>query len=357
MASGIILDYDMQPSKVKKRSLLDEYDELELEEPAMSFNKFRPSEIKKEKETSELAKSVDEDEIDDDWLGVLSQWKTPKVKTHKNYRNSDVFDFLHGESGKKKKKKKKEKEGPKDYYDDFAPEIGLMRNMLEDATKFTDSLQKRYYALESTKSSAREQSRFTSSLQKRYDTLESTKSSARGVGKFTTDLISSINQSRSVSSQLLNNITSLKKSIADLNMKERKEAAAANGGDGEDLSNFSASFLRKLIQQDRSDAAMYGDAVPISGDEDDIFDNISELLADNGRSDEVDKYLKYENRNVELVAYVDPDTDAYEIKAIAEDGEELYDYPIPEVERMDINHSTEIATDEYHTRYRIIWTK
>ena len=333
MASGIILDYDMQPSKVKKRSLLDEYDELELEEPAMSFNKFRPSEIKKEKETSELAKSVDEDEIDDDWLGVLSQWKTPKVKTHKNYRNSDVFDFLHGESGKKKKKKKKEKEGPKDYYDDFAPEIGLMRNMLEDATKFTDSLQKRYYA------------------------LESTKSSARGVGKFTTDLISSINQSRSVSSQLLNNITSLKKSIADLNMKERKEAAAANGGDGEDLSNFSASFLRKLIQQDRSDAAMYGDAIPISGDEDDIFDNISELLADNGRSDEVDKYLKYENRNVELVAYVDPDTDAYEIKAIAEDGEELYDYPIPEVERMDINHSTEIATDEYHTRYRIIWTK
>ena len=333
MASGIILDYDMQPSKVKKRSLLDEYDELELEEPAMSFNKFRPSEIKKDKETSELAKSVDEDEIDDDWLGVLSQWKTPKVKTHKNYRNSDVFDFLHGESGKKKKKKKKEKEGPKDYYDDFAPEIGLMRNMLEDATKFTDSLQKRYYA------------------------LESTKSSARGVGKFTTDLISSINQSRSVSSQLLNNITSLKKSIADLNMKERKEAAAANGGDGEDLSNFSASFLRKLIQQDRSDAAMYGDAVPISGDEDDIFDNISELLADNGRSDEVDKYLKYENRNVELVAYVDPDTDAYEVKALAEDGEELYDYPIPEVERMDINHSTEIATDEYHTRYRIIWTK
>ena len=333
MASGIILDYDMQPSKVKKRSLLDEYDELELEEPAMSFNKFRPSEIKKEKETSELAKSVDEDEIDDDWLGVLSQWKTPKVKTHKNYRNSDVFDFLHGESGKKKKKKKKEKEGPKDYYDDFAPEIGLMRNMLEDATKFTDSLQKRYYA------------------------LESTKSSARGVGKFTTDLISSINQSRSVSSQLLNNITSLKKSIADLNMKERKEEAAANGGDGEDLSNFSASFLRKLIQQDRSDAAMYGDAVPISGDEDDIFDNISELLADNGRSYEVDKYLKYENRNVELVAYVDPDTDNYEIKAIAEDGEELYDYPIPEVERMDINHSTEIATDEYHTRYRIIWTK
>ncbi len=332
MAHEIILDYDIQPSKSKKTSLLDEFDDLELQEPAMSFNQFRPSEIKKDKVANELSKS--EDEESDDWAEILSQFKAPKVKTTKNYRNSDVYDFLHGDSGKKKKKKKKEKEGPKDYYDDFAPEINLMQNMLEDATRFTDSLQKRYYA------------------------LESTKSSARGVGKFTTDLITSINQSRSVSSQLLNNITGLKKSIADLNMKEKKEAAANNVGDGEDLTNFSSTFLRKLIQQDRSDAAMYGDASPVSGDEDDIYDNISEMLADTDRSDEVDKYLKYENRNVELVAYVDPDTDEYEIKAIAGDnGEELYDYPLPEVNHLDINRSTEIATDEYHTKYRIIWTK
>ena len=333
MAHEIILDYDIQPSKSKKKtSLLDEFDELELQEPAMSFNQFRPSEIKKGKVANELSKSEDEDS--DSWSEVLSQFKTPKVKTSKNYRNSDLYDFLHGDSGKKKKKKKKEKEGPKDYYDDFAPEINLMQNMLEDATRFTESLQKRYYA------------------------LESTKSSARGVGKFTTDLISSINQSRSVSSQLLNNITGLKKSIADLNMKEKKEAASAGMGDSEDLTNFSSTFLRKLIQQDRSDAAMYGDASPISGDEDDIYGNISEMLADSQRSEEVDRYLQYENRNVELVAYVDPDTDAFEIKAIAGDtGEELTDYPIPEVTHMDINRSTEVATDEYHTKYRIVWTK
>lgn len=335
MAHEIILDYDIQPSKSKKTSLLDEFDDLQLEEPAVSFNQFRPSEIKKEKETEEITTS--DDEPSDDWMEILSQWKTPKVKasgSSKNYRGSDVYDFLHGGSGKKKKKKKKEKEGPKDYYDDFAPEINLMQNMLEDATRFTDSLQKRYYA------------------------LEATKSSARGVGKFTTDLISSINQSRSVSSQLLNNITGLKKSIADLNMKEKKEAKAANLGDEEDLTNFSSSFLRKLIQQDRSDAAMYGDDTPVSGDEDDIYDNISEMLAGNERSDEVDKYLKYENRNVELVAYVNQDTNEYEIRAIAGDtGEELYDYPIPEIKHLDINASTETATDEYHSKYKIIWTK
>ena len=221
MAHEIILDYDIQPSKSKKTSLLDEFDDLQLEEPAVSFNQFRPSEIKKEKETEEIATS--DDEPSDDWMEILSQWKTPKVKasgSSKNYRGSDVYDFLHGGSGKKKKKKKKEKEGPKDYYDDFAPEINLMQNMLEDATRFTDSLQKRYYA------------------------LEATNSSARGVGKFTSDLISSINQSRSVSSQLLNNITGLKKSIADLNMKEKKEAKAANLEDGEDLTMMNCYYQR-----------------------------------------------------------------------------------------------------------------
>jgi hypothetical protein len=187
--------------------------------------------------------------------------------------------------------------------------------------------------------------------------MEASKSSARGVGKFTTDLISSINQSRSVSSQLINNITSLKKNIADLNMKERKEAAAAAAGsyDGENLSDFSSNFLKKLIQQDRSDASIYGDATPIDADEDTLYDNIAQMLASEDDRSETEAYLKYENRNVELVAFVDHNTDEYELRAIAADGEELSDYPIPQVEHLDINRSTSIAVDEYHNRYRVEW--
>lgn len=329
--SKIILDYSNQPKRQKK-SLLDEFDEMEQETLSMSFNQFRPKEVKKDKEAKALAEANQEEE-DDDWEYTLSQFRTPKVKASKNYRNSDVYDFLHGGSGKKKKKKKKEKEGPKDYNEEFETDIALMRNMLQDATKFTDSLQKRYYA------------------------MEASKSSARGVGKFTTDLISSINQSRSVSSQLINNITSLKKNIADLNMKERKEAAAAAAGsyDGENLSDFSSNFLKKLIQQDRSDASIYGDATPIDADEDTLYDNIAQMLASEDDRSETEAYLKYENRNVELVAFVDHNTDEYELRAIAADGEELSDYPIPQVEHLDINRSTSIAVDEYHNRYRVEW--
>ena len=116
-----------------------------------------------------------------------------------NYRKSDVYDFLHG-GGKKKKKKKKEAEGPKDYSHEFEAEMGLYQNLLKDSTAFTDSLQKRYYS------------------------LESSKSSARGIGKFTTDLISAINQSRDGSIKLISQIASLKKDIINLNMKERKES-------------------------------------------------------------------------------------------------------------------------------------
>ena len=326
---AIILDCDLLPERSKPKSLVDEYDDLELEQP-MSFNQFRPSETKKDEKASEISKA--DEYTEDDWADVLAQFKTPKVKTTKSYKNSDVYSLLHGE-GKKKKKKKKEKEGPKDYYEDFAPEIGLLQNMLKDSTSFTEDLQKRYYA------------------------LSKSRSSARGVGKFTTDLITSINQARDGSVKLINTIASLKKNVIDLNMKERKEAGAANGEDSEDIAAYSASFLKKLIQQDRSDALLYGDSTPTNADEDDLFENINDALGDLNRPDEVDTYLKYENRDVQKIAFVNKDTNEYEIKAIAGDtGEELPDYPIPEIAHLDINPSTEVAVDEYHTKYPIHWT-
>jgi hypothetical protein len=325
MPNYIIFDYDTLP---RKKSLLDEFDDVESStEKFTSLNEFRPS-VQKEKE---MEKNIqDEDEADDDWLTTLAQFKTPKVKAGKH--RSKGFNFFEDESGGKKKKKKKKKEGPKDYVAEFEPDIALMRNLLEDQTKFTKS------------------------LQQRYDVMEASKTSARGVGKFTTDLIGSINQARGVSLQLINNIASLKKSAIELNMKERKELAAQQGIDPDNISDFSANFLKKIIQQDRSDAAMYGDSTPVEGDEEDLFGRISESLGESDRSDEVTKYLQYENRNVEIYAYVNENTNYYELKAVASDGEIIDDYPIPSVESLDINHSTGIATDDYHNQYKIIWT-
>lgn len=104
---AIILDCDLLPERSKPKSLVDEYDDLELEQP-MSFNQFRPSETKKDEKASEISKA--DEYTEDDWADVLAQFKTPKVKTTKSYKNSDVYSLLHGEGKKKKKKKKKKKD-------------------------------------------------------------------------------------------------------------------------------------------------------------------------------------------------------------------------------------------------------
>ena len=314
--SEIKLDYNKR--KKSSKDLLDELDELDQ---APMISSYRP----KKEPKSKIKEMEEANEGGDDWLQTISTFKREPIKGRKNRENP--FEYMNG---KKKKKKKKEKEGTKDYNVEFEPEMALIKNLLADQNRFVDS------------------------LQKRYDILESTKSSARGVGKFTTDLISAISQSRGISRQLVTDMVSLKKTIADLNMKEKKENAAALDG-GDDLNNFSATFLKNLISKGKEDAFNYGDDAPVEGTDSDIFSNISEELADSDRSPDIDTYLKYESRDVKLVAYVNKETDEWELKAVASDGEILDDYPIPYIEHMEINRSTELASDEFHTKYPIVW--
>lgn len=324
-------DDDEKKDKKKKKkdekeekSLLEELDDIEDYAPVIPIAGYRPQ--KEKKPTYEQMEEANE--MGDQWLRTISNFKQEPIKAKKNVSTDRIFDYMG--NGKKGKKKKKKKETVKDYSVEFEPEMNLMQNLLSDQIKFTQS------------------------LQRRYDILDSSKSSVRGVGKFTTDLINSINQARSTSLQYVDKMAGLKKSIAELNLKERKENAAQNGGDSEDMGQFSAAFLRKMIQQNREDAYLYGDDSPMEGNADDILDNISLGLEGIERSEDIDKYLKYENRNVEFIAVVDPDNESdFEIQAYADDGERIMDYPIPEVSRLDINRSTGLASDEYHTKYKV----
>ena len=93
----------------------------------------------------------------------------------------------------------------------------------------------------------------------------------------------------------------------------------------------------------------------IDGDVNDIFANVSSELADSDRSEEIDKYLQYEKDNVQIYAFVNKETDEYHLEAMTDSGKILDDYPIPRIASLEINHSTEVASDEYHTKYPIIW--
>ena len=324
----LILDIEKPKKKKKeKKSLLEEFDEMEEYSARSTIADYKP---KKEKKKTSAEEIEEANEMGDDWLRTISTFKQEPIKLSKSKSSESIFDYMG--NGKKKKKKKKKESDIKDYSVEFEPEMTLIKNLLEDQTQFIQS------------------------LQRRYDVMDSAKSSARGVGKFTTDLIASINQARGVSIQLVNNMASLKKTIADLNMKERKEKMAQQGGDDSDIGNFSAAFLKKMIQQDRADAYLYGDDSPAEGDADDIFDNLTTQLADSDRPEEVDKYLKYENQNVEVVALVNPDNlNDYELQAIDDEGNIIDDYPLPEISSLEVNPSTGLAADELHTKYKVIY--
>ena len=122
-----------------------------------------------------------------------------KVRGKRKFKGDSFDDLLR----RKKKKKKKKKGEMIDYNKEFEIEAALYKNLLQ------------------------EQNRFTDSLQKEYDRLKSAKSTARGISKTMTDLIENITQARSLSLQIVDKTVGLKKTTADLMMKQRKEFGAS----------------------------------------------------------------------------------------------------------------------------------
>ena len=290
---------------------------------------FLPSNFltkKKKKHTIQVP-----DQTEDEWLSALMDATDVKIKKGKH--RSDLFeDALNGK--KKKKKKNKDKNEPTDFKKEFETEAALLKNLMID------------------------QSNFVESLQKEYDFLKSNKSSSRGMNKNMTDLISNITSGRALTTQLVEKQIALKKTIADLTAKERKELTGGLG-DSENLADFASSYLKQMISERQQ--LLTGGSSEIGDYSIDEMSNIlnENMLTDGGyeeRPEEVEKYLEYEDRNVTIYAYVDQsDAENYEFVALDEDGDELGDYPLPLKNKLSINRSTNIATDAFGQKYPIRW--
>lgn len=326
--------YDIEKStskKSKRQELLDKLESIDIEtgyDPYETENSFLPSSTMKIKEK----KSNDYD-LSDQWFNEMMSYQ--EIKPHKSNSGSDVFGLEGIVLGKKKKKKKKDgKKDEIDYKKEFEPESFLYKNLLVEQTRFTEA------------------------LQKEYDNIKSTKSTARGSSKQITDLIANITSARSLSMQLVDKQVNIKKQIAELSMKQKKELGG--GLDGEDLSNFGATYLKNLLN---NRAVLYenGTGTPevTEYSEDEMFDNISNLLDNDEsvkRDEETELYLKYENRNVTVYVYIEnDDVENYRYIAKDENGDVIPDYPLPSRTTISVNRSTNIATDVYGQKYPIIW--
>ena len=317
--------------KSKRQDLLDKLESMDVDYDSYDNDEsdyFLPSSTMKIKDKK---KSNDYD-LSDQWFNEMMSFQDIKPEKHKG---SDVFGLEELISGKKKKKKKKaDKKDEIDYKKEFEPESFLYKNLLVEQTKFTEA------------------------LQKEYDMIKSTKSTARGSSKQITDLISNITNARSLSMQLIDKQVNIKKQVAELSMKQKKEIGG--GIDGEDLTNFGATYLKNLLN---NRAVLYdggsGSLEVSDMTEDDMFDNISNVLENDlsiERDNETELYLKYENKNVTVYVYIEnDDVENYIYIAKDEEGYEIPDYPLPSRTSISVNRSTNIATDVYGQKYPIIW--
>lgn len=304
---------------------LDEIDDIPLVLPSA----IKAQEDKKKEDKKKKEESVQEGNTSD-WLASISSFKTPKIKKN----SKDLFrDLYSPEDGKKKKKKKKKKAGElTDYNKEFEPEMALFNTQLKDQKMFVDS------------------------LQARFDAMEGGKSSARGIGKYTVDLANAITSARNLSNQILKERVNLKKTIADLSFKEKKEFGIENGMSN-NMDDYASNYLKQLMASRGSlTAGVNGDDLVGDGNEDDLFESLNGILGEDERDTDVEKYLKYENQNVRIYVLLNPhDFKDYDFIAETQNGEVLLDYPLPEKTSLNVNTSTMKATDAYGSKYDVIY--
>lgn len=326
------IEFNSKDKIKRRRTVLNELESFSNDTilPSEIFNKKKDKEAKNKKSDT---KNIDKDEsVDNDWFDSLTNFKTVKP------RKADKSLFK-GFNKKDKKEKNKKKNEVINHKKDFEPEMALFKNLQMEQSKFVDS------------------------LQKKYNQMENTKATSRGVGKFTTDLIDSINTARSVSMQLVDKIVSIKKTIADLDFKERKEFGSKNTSEQENMASYASTYLKQVMdvgrnnivgnqQQNYTDYSSEEDSDSI----DDLFDSINESLSDVERDEDSEKYLKYENDGIEVKVIwhesLPDDSDSkYEYVAYNKHGNVVSDYPLPEKTKLSINKATKKATDMYGNKY------
>ena len=318
-------------SNKNKKDLLDEIRFMEDENPTNLYNNFLPSYLLKEKEEKEQKKEKDDTGIDD-WLQQIEILTCKPSKKASKKGLDDLFESA-GIKKKKKKKNNKDKNGLINYKEVFAPEQALYKNLLSD------------------------QSKFVNDLQRNYDQINSYKSTNRGVTKQMTDLIENITDARSLQMQLIDKSANIKKLIADLDIKQKKEFGGGEIGDN--MSDFASHYLKQMMSE-RQNFANVSESEISDLDSDEAMEELISNIGDIDIENDGDKFLAYENRKVKIYVYIptlpngDLDVDHYEFIAKDENGIILDDYPLPIHTRITVNSSTGIAVDSYGEKYNII---
>ena len=233
---------------------------------------------------------------------------------------------------------------------EFAEELTLLYNLLDETNKFGKDLEKELGNLRGSR--------------------------VRGVSKYSNDLAELVLSSKQNKLNILKEITSVKKTIADLQIKsegKNKEKAA----DNKSPEYMASAYFRNILSHGRNDFIKHLGG----GDEDEYTNIVSEIERDKTfnteedydytdilearlneegnamRSDAGSKYIEYENRNVKVVVKKCIDTGEWALAAIDKHNVEIDDYPLPtrrELGKMKFSSDGNYATDEYGRMYTVM---
>jgi hypothetical protein len=297
-------------------SLLDEIKNLKpiisksvIEEEPVSISSIIKSNKKEKKNKkkgnlSKLAGFVEED-IDDEDLNI----DIDALDLFKEFDDGEISDRIVDKQKRNYNKLKKEENV---YKKEFAEEITLLYNLLAETSEFSNDLEKQYKEL--------------------------TKQKTRGVSKYSTDLAQTALTAKSNRLAILKEITNIKKTIADLNIKS--EAKSKNVDVDSSPEKLASSYLKGVLDYGRSDFIKSSTNNNFSDSilEDKLFnlrssglyennitsdmleDRLDELYEDDEnkeyRSNEANKYIEYEHLDVQI--YVMKCIDTGELERIVQ---------------------------------------
>ena len=289
-------------------------------------------------ENLDQVKKFAEDTNDFDFYQIADDWA-----------ENEYEDDVTGDIARQGKRSyTKLKDGDNVLKKEFAEELTMLNDLLDEVNKFGKKLDKKYESMSGSK--------------------------IKGVSKYTNDLIQSILTTKSTKLQIVKELTSLKKNILELQLKEGKRFAGEGEGDGAEYS--ANSYFKEIMRvgrnnfmdalNDNSPSIQTNNDTPeeieyankLSERNEMLDDHIAKRLEqETDRSDEANKYILYENLNVELKIKYNAVNDDWRIIAVGDNGNEVLDYPIPDKKdlgKVKFSADHKYATDKFGRSYKVI---
>jgi hypothetical protein len=331
----------------------DEHNKLAEEKRALK--EAKQAERDQESKTSEngenedrpLTKKEKQERALDSWKDVIVNltgddldYVKPKKnkKKYKQWIDEDsTGNMILVEKSKKKKKANFTKE--------FENELNMLKSIVSEQNKFTDDLQRRYKTM-----------------------VGPNTKDAMPLNKTAVELAATVISSRANALSVIKEITNIKKTVADLYMKDKKlQQELGNGSGGFDqtdltllgssiISNMGSGAAYPSAPTPQSNNTAQAAAAPVnssisSGNM--VFEDFDpDKFAFEGI--EASNHIKYENIPKKTVVEYNAADNKHRYKTInTSTGEEIRDYPNPTFQIKNIDQKNKVARDSFDSIYEV----